>query len=201
MPQRSVVSTLFTPADFKVSGYPGAAQAVFISRAKRTRFYQALRGRKSPRSKTLRIKRAMLQARARHSSCPGRRMPTTPTNSPPLTLSAPAWRPGCALHSLVPSPSRHGTSSGGCARPPPPALPAIQKRLPPYGMPCRMPGLRNIARVGAAARCDRPCHHIRRDGRDQHGARRNGDDRRLCDLSWCRRQIRKAVRPCWTIRW
>jgi urea transport system permease protein len=29
-------------------------------------------------------------------------------------------------------------------------------------------------------------HHLRADGRDQHGARRADDDRRLRDLSWCR---------------
>ena len=42
------------------------------------------------------------------------------------------------------------------------------------GRRCRMPG-RAVARLGAAARSDRSCHHLRRDGRHQHGARRDGD--------------------------
>ena len=42
--------------------------------------------------------------------------------------------------------------------------------------------VRALARLGAAARRDRACHHLRRDGRHQHGARRDGDARRLCDL-------------------
>ena len=37
-------------------------------------------------------------------------------------------------------------------------------------------------RLGAAARRDRPRHHLRRHGRHQHGARRDGDARRLLDL-------------------
>ena len=42
--------------------------------------------------------------------------------------------------------------------------------------------LRHFARRRAAARRRRACHHLRRDGRDQHGAWRDGDDRRLHDL-------------------
>ena len=42
--------------------------------------------------------------------------------------------------------------------------------------------VRRLARLGAAARRDRPCHHLRRDGRHQHGAWRDGDARRLHDL-------------------
>ena len=42
--------------------------------------------------------------------------------------------------------------------------------------------VRDISRLGSAARRHRACHHLRRDGRHQHGARRNGDDRRLCHL-------------------
>ena len=42
--------------------------------------------------------------------------------------------------------------------------------------------VRLVARLGAAARGHRPCHHLRRDGRHQHGAWRDGDDRRLCHL-------------------
>ena len=42
--------------------------------------------------------------------------------------------------------------------------------------------VRALARLGAAARRDRPCHHFRRHGRHQHGPWRDGDARRLCDL-------------------
>ena len=42
--------------------------------------------------------------------------------------------------------------------------------------------VRAFARLGSAARRHRPRHHLRRDGRHQHGARRNGDARRLHDL-------------------
>ncbi len=42
--------------------------------------------------------------------------------------------------------------------------------------------VRALARLGAAARRDRPRHHVRRDGRHQHGAWRDGDARRLHDL-------------------
>ena len=39
--------------------------------------------------------------------------------------------------------------------------------------------VRALARLGAAAGRHRPRHHLRRDGRHQHGARRDGHDRRL----------------------
>ncbi len=42
--------------------------------------------------------------------------------------------------------------------------------------------LRPVARLGAAAGRGGACDHLRRHGRDQHGARRDGDDRRLRDL-------------------
>ncbi len=42
--------------------------------------------------------------------------------------------------------------------------------------------LRHQPRLGAAARRCRPGDHLRRHGRHQHGARRDGDDRRLCHL-------------------
>ena len=42
--------------------------------------------------------------------------------------------------------------------------------------------VRAFARLGAAAGGDRPRHHLRRDGRHQHGAWRDGDARRLHDL-------------------
>ena len=42
--------------------------------------------------------------------------------------------------------------------------------------------VRALARLGAAARRHRPRHHVRRDGRHQHGAWRDGDARRLHDL-------------------
>ena len=42
--------------------------------------------------------------------------------------------------------------------------------------------VRPVARLGAAARGDRPCHHLRGDGRHQHGPWRDGDDRRLRHL-------------------
>ena len=42
--------------------------------------------------------------------------------------------------------------------------------------------VRAFARLGAAARRDRACHHVRRHGRHQHGARRDGDARRLRHL-------------------
>ena len=42
--------------------------------------------------------------------------------------------------------------------------------------------VRAVARLGAAAGRDRSRHHLRRDGRHQHGARRDGHARRLYDL-------------------
>ena len=42
--------------------------------------------------------------------------------------------------------------------------------------------VRAVARLGAAAGGHRPCHHLRRDGRHQHGAWRDGDARRLHHL-------------------
>ena len=42
--------------------------------------------------------------------------------------------------------------------------------------------VRHLPRLGAAAGRHRPRHHLRRDGRHQHGAWRDGDARRLHDL-------------------
>src|SRR5262249_42884162 len=42
--------------------------------------------------------------------------------------------------------------------------------------------VRALARLGAAARRDRACHHVRSHGRHQHGARRDGDARGLYDV-------------------
>ena len=42
--------------------------------------------------------------------------------------------------------------------------------------------VRAVARLGAAARGHRPCHHLRGDGRHQHGPWRDGHDRGLCHL-------------------
>ena len=42
--------------------------------------------------------------------------------------------------------------------------------------------VRPVARLGSAARGHRPCHHLRGDGRHQHGPWRDGDDRGLCHL-------------------
>ena len=42
--------------------------------------------------------------------------------------------------------------------------------------------VRPVARLGAAARRDRARHHVRRHGRHQHGAWRDGDARRLHDV-------------------
>ena len=51
------------------------------------------------------------------------------------------------------------------------------------GMGCGAKSLvRAFARLGSFAGGHRPCHHLRRHGRHQHGARRNGDARRLCHL-------------------
>ena len=48
---------------------------------------------------------------------------------------------------------------------------------------CRSePLVRPLAGFRAAARRHRPCHHLRRDGRHQHGARRDGHARRLHHL-------------------
>ena len=64
---------------------------------------------------------------------------------------------------------------GGCRcrrrREPPRALGHPAKRL-----------VRAVARLGAAARRHRACRHLRRHGRDQHGAWRDGDARRLYEL-------------------
>ncbi len=59
----------------------------------------------------------------------------------------------------------------------------VQHRDPPGAdgeRPERL--VRRLARLGAAARGHRPCHHLRGDGHHQHGARRDGDARRLHHL-------------------
>ncbi len=59
--------------------------------------------------------------------------------------------------------------------------------------------LRPEPRLGARARGDRPGHHLRRDGRHQHGARRADDARRLHDLRRADADARttRACRSCW----
>ena len=53
------------------------------------------------------------------------------------------------------------------------------------------PLVRPFGLVGPAAGGDRPCDHLRRHGRHQHGAWRDGDARRLFDL--CRADASAAV--------
>ena len=61
------------------------------------------------------------------------------------------------------------------------AIKSIEDRLALWGYaPERL--VRRLARIGAAARRDRSRDHLRRDGRHQHGARRDGHARRLHDL-------------------
>ena len=60
--------------------------------------------------------------------------------------------------------------------------------------------VRAFARLGAAARRDRPCHHLRRDGRHQHGAWRDGDARRLRHLRGAGADPHQQSRRCSTIR-
>ena len=58
-----------------------------------------------------------------------------------------------------------------------------QHQFEPGALGCRPEHLvRHLARLGAAARRHRPCHHLRRHGRHQHGAWRDGDARRLHHL-------------------
>ena len=61
--------------------------------------------------------------------------------------------------------------------------------------------VRPLARLGAAARRHRPRHHVRRHGRHQHGAWRDGDARRLRDLRGAGGDPRPATRRCSTTRW
>ena len=61
--------------------------------------------------------------------------------------------------------------------------------------------VRAFARLGAAARRDRARHHLRRDGRHQHGAWRDGDARRLRDLRGAGGRSAPTIRRCSTIRW
>ena len=63
------------------------------------------------------------------------------------------------------------------------------------------PLVRPLAGLGAAARRHRPCHHLRRDGRHQHGAWRDGDARRLHDLRRAGADPRHGARGCSTTRW
>ena len=60
--------------------------------------------------------------------------------------------------------------------------------------------VRPVARLGAAARRDRSCHHLRRDGRHQHGPWRDGHDRRLCHLRGAADHPQQLSRRCSTIR-
>ena len=60
--------------------------------------------------------------------------------------------------------------------------------------------VRPVARLGAAARRDWPRHHLRRDGRHQHGPWRDGDDRRLHHLRGAGGHPHPLSRICSTIR-
>ena len=55
--------------------------------------------------------------------------------------------------------------------------------------------VRHFARLGAAAGGNRACHHLRRHGRHQHGAWRDGDARRLHDLRRARADPHPRARP------
>ena len=55
--------------------------------------------------------------------------------------------------------------------------------------------LRSFAWLGAAAGGGGAGDHLRRHGRDQHGARRDGDDRRLRDLHGAAGDPRQRARP------
>ena len=61
--------------------------------------------------------------------------------------------------------------------------------------------VRPVARLGAAARRDRPRHHLRRHGRHQHGAWRDGHARRLHHLRRPGDDPRPTRRGCSTGRW
>ncbi len=58
--------------------------------------------------------------------------------------------------------------------------------------------VRALARLGAAARRHRPRDHVRRDGRHQHGAWRDGDARRLHDLHGAGDHSVRAIPACST---
>ena len=60
--------------------------------------------------------------------------------------------------------------------------------------------VRPVARLGAAARRHWPRHHLRRDGRHQHGPWRDGDDRRLCHLRGAGGRSGRVIPACSTIR-
>ncbi len=75
----------------------------------------------------------------------------------------------------------------------------IQTRLAAWSMRAKRL-VRPFARFGPAARRDRARHHIRRDGRDQYGPRRNGDDRRLRHLRRAGHNSRPLSGACSTIR-
>jgi urea transport system substrate-binding protein len=64
------------------------------------------------------------------------------------------------------------------AQPWSPSLPATTRRRTSRKGKFHRP----VARLHPAAGRAGPGHHLRRDGRDQHGARRTADDRRLCHL-------------------
>ena len=63
------------------------------------------------------------------------------------------------------------------------------------------PLVRPLARLGAAARRHRPRHHLRRHGRHQHGAWRDGDARRLHHLRRAGGHPHTARPGCSTTRW
>ena len=76
-----------------------------------------------------------------------------------------------------------------------------------HGQPARRlergaePLVRAVARLGAAAGRHRPRHHLRRDGRHQHGARRDGDARRLHHLRRAGDHPHQRRPGCSTTRW
>ena len=91
-----------------------------------------------------------------------------------IARAATATRSRCSRRC---SPPRRGDP----ARPRTAGIAAIERRLALWEAGAERL-VRPLARLGAAARRHRPRHHLRRDGRHQHGAWRDGDARRLHDL-------------------
>ena len=117
-------------------------------------------------------------ARRAPPSCSTRPTRPKPTRLAAIDAAPRARRPGCA---------GAASSAAGRTRPPRSRRRPTRRRLASrtgsrFWAAAAERLVRAVARLGAAARRHRACHHLRRDGRHQHGAWRDGDARRLHDL-------------------
>ena len=153
---------------------PSASRRPRPSSSRRTPTCWPRSTRASTRRPTPRVKKALEEARA--AILVGKPMPRRPTS----------WLPSRVLRDRGDQDARGVLA--GVAGDQPADVQGARRRHRRHRQPARRlergaePLVRPLARLGAAARRHRPRHHLRRHGRHQHGARRDGDARRLHHL-------------------